>query len=163
MKPAIDFFAALFQALMTLVLWVIWLCPLGVFFLVSWTVGKIGLAAMVASWSRTALVGWSRDPQGAHSSRPIEVWAAEQIQSEEVYAGTPLHELEARVLALARLAELPAPVLYQYMASASAHVRAATSGDGRHDPREVGVSRTDIQEDAGSGAAPCVRWRCRWC
>ena len=50
-RPAVDFFAALFQALMTLVLWVIWLCPLGVFFLVSWTVGKIGLAALVGPLS----------------------------------------------------------------------------------------------------------------
>ena len=50
-KPAVEFFAALFQALMTLVLWVIWLCPLGVFFLVSWTVGKIGLAALLGPLS----------------------------------------------------------------------------------------------------------------
>ena len=50
-RPAIEFFAALFEALMTLVLWVIWLCPLGVFFLVSWTVGKIGLASLLGPLS----------------------------------------------------------------------------------------------------------------
>jgi Na+/H+-dicarboxylate symporter len=55
-KPAIEFFAALFQALMTMVLWVVWLCPLGVFFLVAWTVGRIGLAALLGPLSSYMLL-----------------------------------------------------------------------------------------------------------
>jgi len=50
-RPAVELFNSLFQALMTLVLWIIWLCPLGVFFLVAWTVGKIGLGALLGPLS----------------------------------------------------------------------------------------------------------------
>jgi solute carrier family 1 (high affinity glutamate transporter) protein 1 len=46
--PAVRGFDALFEALMTLVHWVIWLTPLGVFLLAAWTVGKIGLAELVS-------------------------------------------------------------------------------------------------------------------
>ena len=42
-RIARDFFDACFEALMTLVQWVVWLTPIGVFFLVAWTVGRIGL------------------------------------------------------------------------------------------------------------------------
>lgn len=38
-----EFFDACFEALMTLVQWVVWITPIGVFFLVAWTVGRIGL------------------------------------------------------------------------------------------------------------------------
>ncbi|MBJ95256.1 MAG: sodium:dicarboxylate symporter [Rickettsiales bacterium] len=55
-RPAIELFSSLFTALMTLVLWVIWLCPLGVFFLVAWTVGRIGLAALVGPLSSYMLL-----------------------------------------------------------------------------------------------------------
>jgi len=50
-RPAVEFFSSMFNALMTLVLWIIWLCPLGVFFLVAWTVGKIGLGALLGPLS----------------------------------------------------------------------------------------------------------------
>jgi len=42
-RVAREFFDAGFEALMTLVQWVVWLTPIGVFFLVAWTVGRIGL------------------------------------------------------------------------------------------------------------------------
>ena len=42
-RIARDFFDACFEALMALVQWVVWLTPIGVFFLVAWTVGRIGL------------------------------------------------------------------------------------------------------------------------
>ncbi len=42
-RVARRFFDAGFEALMILVQWVIWLTPVGVFFLVAWTVGRIGL------------------------------------------------------------------------------------------------------------------------
>jgi Na+/H+-dicarboxylate symporter len=42
-KVARDFFDAGFEGLMILVQWIIWLTPPGVFFLVAWTVGRIGL------------------------------------------------------------------------------------------------------------------------
>ena len=41
-KPVADFFEALFQVLMVIVGWIIWLTPIGCFFLVAWTVGMIG-------------------------------------------------------------------------------------------------------------------------
>ena len=47
-RVAREFFDAGFEALMVLVSWVIWLTPIGVFFLVAWTVGKIGLGELVA-------------------------------------------------------------------------------------------------------------------
>ncbi len=43
----VELFEGLFDTIMRLVWWVIWLCPLGVFLLVSWTVGKIGLGELV--------------------------------------------------------------------------------------------------------------------
>jgi Na+/H+-dicarboxylate symporter len=46
-RPVIQLFEGLFAAVMTLVMWVIWLTPIGVFLLVSWTVGKIGLRELV--------------------------------------------------------------------------------------------------------------------
>ncbi len=46
-KPAVDFFDAAFAGLMKLILWIIWLTPIGVFLLVAWTVGTIGLVALV--------------------------------------------------------------------------------------------------------------------
>lgn len=42
-KAAREFFDAGFEGLMILVQWIIWLTPPGVFFLVAWTVGRIGL------------------------------------------------------------------------------------------------------------------------
>ena len=45
-KIARDFCNAIFEGLMILVRWVIWLTPIGVFFLVAWTVGKIGFVSI---------------------------------------------------------------------------------------------------------------------
>jgi Na+/H+-dicarboxylate symporter len=45
-KAARDICNACFEGLMILVRWVIWLTPIGVFFLVAWTVGKIGFASI---------------------------------------------------------------------------------------------------------------------
>ncbi len=42
-RAAREFFDAGFEALMTLIQWVVWLTPIGVFLLVAWTVGRIGL------------------------------------------------------------------------------------------------------------------------
>jgi Na+/H+-dicarboxylate symporter len=44
--PAVRFFNALFAALIRMVLWIIWLAPIGVFFLVAYTVGMIGLGEL---------------------------------------------------------------------------------------------------------------------
>lgn len=58
--PAISFFAALFAGVMKLILWVLWLTPIGVFFLVTGTVGKIGLGSLagpLSSYMLTVLVG----------------------------------------------------------------------------------------------------------
>ena len=59
-RPAVDFFQAMFEALMTLVRWIIWLTPVGVFFLVAWTVGKIGIVQLLGPLSKyvaTVLIG----------------------------------------------------------------------------------------------------------
>lgn len=45
-KVARAFCNAAFEAMMILVQWVIWLTPIGVFFLVAWTVGKIGFESI---------------------------------------------------------------------------------------------------------------------
>ena len=45
--PAVRFFEGLFDGIMRLVLWIIWLTPIGVFFLMTWTVGKIGLTTLI--------------------------------------------------------------------------------------------------------------------
>jgi Na+/H+-dicarboxylate symporter len=42
-KPARDFFTSMFDTLMRIVGWIIMLTPIGVFFLMAWTVGSIGL------------------------------------------------------------------------------------------------------------------------
>ena len=47
-RPAIDFFEAFFQAIMTLVGWVLWLTPIGVFLLVTWTLATLGGQAISA-------------------------------------------------------------------------------------------------------------------
>lgn len=47
-KPAVDFFEAFFQAIMTLVGWVLWLTPIGVFLLVAWTIAALGGEAVTA-------------------------------------------------------------------------------------------------------------------
>lgn len=45
-EPAVRFFEAMFDAMLRLVTWVIWLTPIGVALLVSYTVGAIGLSAL---------------------------------------------------------------------------------------------------------------------
>lgn len=54
--PAVRVFEALFDAIMRLVLWVIWLTPIGVFFLVAWTVGNIGLENLIGPITKYILV-----------------------------------------------------------------------------------------------------------
>ena len=41
------FFNAAFEGMMIFVKWVIWLTPIGVFFLIAWTVGTIGFATII--------------------------------------------------------------------------------------------------------------------
>lgn len=59
-KPAIDFFHALFTGIMQLVLWILWLTPLGVFLLVTGTVARIGLGSItgpLGSYMMTVFIG----------------------------------------------------------------------------------------------------------
>jgi Na+/H+-dicarboxylate symporter len=59
-KPAVRVFDALFDALMRLVQWIIWLTPVGVALLAAWTVGKIGLGELVRPLGKymiTVLIG----------------------------------------------------------------------------------------------------------
>jgi Na+/H+-dicarboxylate symporter len=50
-RPAVLVLNALNDAIMRVVGWVIWLAPIGVFLLVSWTVGRIGFASIVGPLS----------------------------------------------------------------------------------------------------------------
>jgi len=54
-KPAIDVFAALFHTLLRVVIWIIWLAPLGVFFLVAARVGQVGLSNLAGTTGLYAL------------------------------------------------------------------------------------------------------------
>ncbi len=59
-KAARDICNAAFEGLMILVRWVIWLTPIGVFFLVAWTVGRIGFASIYGPlgwYMATVLIG----------------------------------------------------------------------------------------------------------
>jgi len=59
-KAARDICNATFEGLMILVRWIIWLTPIGVFFLVAWTVGKIGFDSIkgpLGWYMITVLVG----------------------------------------------------------------------------------------------------------
>ncbi|MHC4447803.1 MAG: dicarboxylate/amino acid:cation symporter [Planctomycetota bacterium] len=51
-KPVVAVFEGLFAAIMRLVSWVIWLTPIGVFMLVAWTVGKVGIRELVGPLSK---------------------------------------------------------------------------------------------------------------
>jgi solute carrier family 1 (high affinity glutamate transporter) protein 1 len=51
-RPVVRLFEGLFAAVMTLVRWVIWATPIGVFLLVAWTVGKVGLRELVGPLSK---------------------------------------------------------------------------------------------------------------
>ncbi len=55
-RQAAAFFDAMFEAMMLLVRWIIWLTPIGVFMLAAWTVGKIGLGELLAPLGRYMLV-----------------------------------------------------------------------------------------------------------
>jgi len=46
-RPVLDFFDSLFVAIMKLVDWILWLAPLGVFCLVTWTVARIGAGSLI--------------------------------------------------------------------------------------------------------------------
>ncbi len=59
-RPAVDTLRSLFDGVMRLVLWILWLTPIGVFFLVTGTVAKIGLGALagpLGAYMITVLVG----------------------------------------------------------------------------------------------------------
>lgn len=54
-KPAIQFFDALSAAFLKLVMWVIWIAPLGIFFLVAARIGEVGLAAIAGPLGKYAV------------------------------------------------------------------------------------------------------------
>jgi Na+/H+-dicarboxylate symporter len=58
-KPAVRFFRALFEAIMKVVSWILWLTPVGVFLLVAWTIGTkgIGVGTNVAAYMATVVSG----------------------------------------------------------------------------------------------------------
>ena len=58
--PVVRVFEGLFDALITLVTWIIWIAPLGVFLLVAGRVGEIGLGSLagpIAKYLVTVLIG----------------------------------------------------------------------------------------------------------
>ncbi len=55
-KPFIEAIEALHEALMRVVLWVIWMMPIGVLVLMAWAVGKFGLGSLAQSLGKYVLV-----------------------------------------------------------------------------------------------------------
>jgi len=55
-QPVVTVLDAAFDAVMRLVGWVIWLAPAGVFLLVSWSVGRVGLDSILGSLGKFAAV-----------------------------------------------------------------------------------------------------------
>lgn len=55
-KPFLNAVDSLHEVLMTIVRWLLWLMPLGVFFLVAWAVGKIGVSTLFESLATYVLV-----------------------------------------------------------------------------------------------------------
>lgn len=55
-KPVLDFFDALFAAMMKLVGWILWLAPMGVMCLVAWTVARIGAVQLVGPLGKYMVV-----------------------------------------------------------------------------------------------------------
>ncbi len=59
-RPVIAVFEGLFQALIRLVVWIIWLAPIGIFFIVASKVGQAGLgelAGPIGSYAMTVILG----------------------------------------------------------------------------------------------------------
>ena len=59
-RPVVSFFEGLYDAVMRLVGWILWLAPLGVFALVAWTVARIGLSSLfgpLLAYVGTVLLG----------------------------------------------------------------------------------------------------------
>jgi Na+/H+-dicarboxylate symporter len=55
-QPAIDVFGGLSDALLRIIGWILWIAPVGVFLLVAWTVGRIGLESVSGSMSKFMLL-----------------------------------------------------------------------------------------------------------
>src|SRR5690606_17759127 len=58
-RPVVDFINAFFEAIMVLVSWVLWLAPIGIFFLVAWTIAGLGGEAVraVGKYMLTVFIG----------------------------------------------------------------------------------------------------------
>ncbi len=59
-EPALAFFHSIFEAIMRLVDWVMWLAPVGVLCLVAWTVARVGVMSLAGPLGRfvlTVIVG----------------------------------------------------------------------------------------------------------
>lgn len=58
-EPAIRFFNSLFEGVMTVVGWVLWMTPIGIFLLVAWTIGDkgIGIGQYVGKYVLTVVLG----------------------------------------------------------------------------------------------------------
>lgn len=54
--PAVRVFEALFDTMMRLVQWIVWLTPIGVFFLAAWTIGRIGFDVLIGPLSMYMLL-----------------------------------------------------------------------------------------------------------
>ena len=55
-KPFVSMIESLHEALMRIVMWIIWLMPIGVLLLVAWAVGKFGLGSLADSLGKYVLV-----------------------------------------------------------------------------------------------------------
>ena len=78
-KPFIEMVASLHEALMRIVMWIIWLMPIGVLCLVAWAVGKFGLGSLAQSLGKyvmVVVVGLSIHMLG---TLPVVLWLVTRV------------------------------------------------------------------------------------
>ncbi len=86
-RPVVSFFESLFEAIMTLVDWILRLAPVGVFALVAWTVARIGLTALfgpLLAYVATVLTGLAVH---AFITLPLVLWLFGRVRPFEFMRG----------------------------------------------------------------------------
>ncbi|MGP1310695.1 MAG: dicarboxylate/amino acid:cation symporter [Phycisphaerales bacterium] len=78
-RPFVVAVEALHEALMTLVRWILWVLPLGVFFLVAWAVGNMGFAQLFQSLGMYVFVVLLGLVIHATISLPVVLWLLTRI------------------------------------------------------------------------------------
>lgn len=78
-RPFVVVVESLHEILMTLVRWILWLLPIGVFFLVAWAVGRMGLKELFDSLKWYVLVVFAGLAIHMFGTLPLVLWALTKI------------------------------------------------------------------------------------